>query len=199
MSEQDLAPRLRRLPRQIVVGLDVPVGANFRSRLLGLACLDSHEVGPGLLLPRCFSVHTFGMRFPLDLYFLDSRYVAIEIRREVGPGRFATNRNAAAVLEIPSGSGPGTAPLSGAVTDLVGEDRQGADAGLQSGREAQQGRIARVADAALQAADVRWVHVREVGERFLAQARFFSKPLDRGSESRVLGRARLSPAARGHR
>lgn len=181
MSEQDLAPRLRRLPRQIVVGLDVPVAANFRSRLLGLACLDSHEVGPGLLIPRCSGVHTFGMRFPLDLCFLDPRYVAIEVRREVRPRRFASNRNAAAVLEIPTGSGPDTAPLSGAVADLVGEDRQGADAGLQGGREAQQGRVAGVAYAALQAADVRRVHVREIGERFLAQARLFSKPLDRGS------------------
>jgi uncharacterized membrane protein (UPF0127 family) len=70
------------------------------------------------------------MRFPLDVFFLDPGNAVIEIRREVLPRRFASNRNAAAVLEIPSGSGPGTPPLSGAVADLVGEDRQEADAGL---------------------------------------------------------------------
>jgi hypothetical protein len=155
MTKHPPARRLRRLPRVAASGFDVPAASDVRSRLLGLACLDLDEAGAGLLIPRCSSVHTFGMRFSLDLYFLDARYVAIEVRRKVRPRRFASNRNAAAVLEVPSGADPGAAPLLGPVADLVGEDRQGADAGLQRGREAQQGRIARVADAALQAADVR--------------------------------------------
>jgi uncharacterized protein len=106
------------------------VAADLRSRLLGLAFLDLDEAGPGLLIPRCSSAHTFGMRFPLDLFFLDREAAVIELRRGVVPRRVANRLGAAAVLEIPSGPGPGMARLSGPVADLVSEERQGTDAGM---------------------------------------------------------------------
>jgi hypothetical protein len=77
----------------------------FRERLLGLAWRDRSEAGPGLLIPRCASVHTFGMRFALDLFFLDSAGRVICVRRGVPPRRVVWCRGAAAVLEIPAGEG----------------------------------------------------------------------------------------------
>jgi uncharacterized membrane protein (UPF0127 family) len=50
-----------------------PVAKDFRTRLRGLSFRDRTVAGQGLLIPRCASVHTFGMRFELDLYFLDAR------------------------------------------------------------------------------------------------------------------------------
>jgi trehalose synthase len=99
------APRLHDLPLATVLGRVVPVAASFRSRLLGLARLDRDEAGPGLLIPRCSSVHTFGMRFPLDLVFLDRDCRPCSIRREVPPRRFAWDRRAHAVLELACGGG----------------------------------------------------------------------------------------------
>jgi uncharacterized membrane protein (UPF0127 family) len=93
--------RFSRLPREIVLGREVPVAATTRTRLLGLAWLDGGEVGPGLLIPRCASVHTFGMRFPLDLVFLDRDGRPLSVRRAVPPRRFASHRGANAVLELP--------------------------------------------------------------------------------------------------
>jgi uncharacterized membrane protein (UPF0127 family) len=72
------------------------------SRLLGLALLERDAAGPGLLLPSCRSVHTFGMRFALDLVFLDAELEPVSVRRAVHPGRFATDRRARAVLELPA-------------------------------------------------------------------------------------------------
>ena len=66
---------------------------------------DRDEAGPGLLIPRCSSVHTFGMRFPLDLYFLDERGAVLAVRRQTPPRRVAFCRGAGAVLEISSGEG----------------------------------------------------------------------------------------------
>src|SRR5829696_6448009 len=83
----------------------VPVAKDFRTRLRGLSRRQRSEAGPGLLIPRCSSVHTFGMRFPLDLYFLDARGRVISVRRGVPPRRFAWHRGAGAVLEIPSPEG----------------------------------------------------------------------------------------------
>lgn len=82
-----------------------PVATGFRTRLLGLAWRDRADAGPGLLIPRCASVHTFGMRFPLDLFFLDRAGRVIAVRRRVPPRRVVWQRGAAAILEIPSPEG----------------------------------------------------------------------------------------------
>jgi len=79
-----------------------PVAKDFRTRLLGLSWRDRVDAGPGLLIPRCSSVHTFGMRFPLDVFFLDAEGRVISVRRRVPPRRVVWQRGAAAILEIPS-------------------------------------------------------------------------------------------------
>jgi uncharacterized membrane protein (UPF0127 family) len=84
---------------------DVPAATGFRSRLRGLAWRDRSEAGPGLLIPRCSSVHTFGMRFDLDVYFLDRDGRVLSVRRRVPPRRVLWHRGACAVLEIPAGEG----------------------------------------------------------------------------------------------
>jgi uncharacterized protein len=105
MSSMTIAPRLRRLTRVRVLGREVPVAHDLRARLLGLALLDREEAGAGLLIPRCASVHTFGMRFPLDLFFLDARNGLVSLHLDVPPCRFVSHRAAAAVLEAPSRRG----------------------------------------------------------------------------------------------
>lgn len=103
-SQTDIAPRrFRREPRAEVRGRRVPVALSRRARLLGLALLNRRAAGVGLLLPGCRSVHTFGMRFPLDLVFLDLELHQISVRRGVPPGRIAFERRAQAVLELPAG------------------------------------------------------------------------------------------------
>lgn len=74
-----------------------------RARLLGLAWLDGLPAGTALLIPRCRSVHTFGMRFALDVVFLDRDGNALRVARGVPPGRFRSCRQAASVLEAPAG------------------------------------------------------------------------------------------------
>ncbi|HET9184613.1 MAG TPA: DUF192 domain-containing protein [Solirubrobacterales bacterium] len=97
--------RLRQLPRQRVLGREVPVASGRRARLLGLSGLRREDAPDGLLIPRCRSVHTFGMRFALDLVFLDGRGRPLAVRRSVPPRRLAWHRGAAAVLELPAVAG----------------------------------------------------------------------------------------------
>jgi uncharacterized protein len=93
--------RFRRLPTAEVASRRVPVAVTLLSRLLGLALLSPGRAGAGLLIPRCRSVHTFGMRFPLDLVFLDRGRSPIAVARSVPANRIVTERGAAAVLELP--------------------------------------------------------------------------------------------------
>jgi hypothetical protein len=59
--------------------------------------------GPALLIPRCRSVHTFGMRFALDLVWLDRAGRVVAVDEGVPPNRVRTRREAAGVLEVPAG------------------------------------------------------------------------------------------------
>src|SRR5262245_20965173 len=88
-----------------VLGRDVPIATSFRCRLLGLAWLDRAGAGAGLLIPRCSCVHTFGMRFDLDLYFFDAGGAVVAVRRSLSPRRIAFCGKAAAVLEVPAVQG----------------------------------------------------------------------------------------------
>jgi uncharacterized membrane protein (UPF0127 family) len=103
MSGDVPARRLRRLPRAVVHGREVRIAVSPPARLLGLAGLRPDQAGGGLLIPRCLSVHTFGLRFRLDVLFLGRSGAVIEERRDVPPGRVLCCRRAAAVLEAPAG------------------------------------------------------------------------------------------------
>ena len=81
------------------------MAGDLRARLLGLAFLDREEAGAGLLIPRCSSVHTFGMRFALDVYFLDGRSALLAVRRQIPARRVVSYRGASAVLEMSAAEG----------------------------------------------------------------------------------------------
>ena len=97
-----LPPRLRRLPRVELLGLDVRRADGPRARLLGLAGLRQLPPGVGLLLPHTRSIHTFGMRFALDLIWLDRDGDVVRVDRHVPPRRLRTCPAAHAVIELAS-------------------------------------------------------------------------------------------------
>jgi uncharacterized membrane protein (UPF0127 family) len=99
-----LPRRLHPLPRFAVTGNAVIHEANtLASRFLGLAWLRRMPSGHALLIPDCRSVHTFGMRFAIDVAFLDERGRPIRIERAVPRRRVFVCRGAFAVLEAPAG------------------------------------------------------------------------------------------------
>ena len=113
MRHSSSSSRFTGAPTVAIGGVEVPVAVGARARLLGLAGLALEEAGAGLLIPRCSSVHTFGMRFALDLVFLDSRRRPLATRRALPPRRFAALRGAAAVLELPASAGSGNFAAAG--------------------------------------------------------------------------------------
>jgi uncharacterized protein len=78
--------------------VEIVVARSPLARLLGLA-LRRRPPGHALLLPRCRSVHTFGMRFPLDLIWLDRAGRVVRVDEAVPPWRVRSCRGADAVLE----------------------------------------------------------------------------------------------------
>jgi uncharacterized membrane protein (UPF0127 family) len=80
------------------------VAERYRERLLGLAGLRRLPAGAALLIPGCRSIHTFGMRFRLDVLFVEIRPRSLEIvelHHAVAPRRvLRASRGGVGALEL---------------------------------------------------------------------------------------------------
>jgi uncharacterized protein len=89
-------------PRGRVWTVEVP--ATRRERMRGLRERGFLPPDHAMLFPRCRSVHTFRMRFPVTVVFVDARWQVVAVRR-MRPGRLAWPRlRARSVLECPDGT-----------------------------------------------------------------------------------------------
>ena len=59
--------------------------------------------GEGILLRPAGSVHTFFMRFPIDVVFLDRDLTVVGVKAELRPWRTAGRKGAKAALELAAG------------------------------------------------------------------------------------------------
>src|SRR5260370_12682545 len=90
--------------RQTVLGASIEVadhGATRRKGLLGRSGLAS---GEGIWIVPCESVHTFGMKFSIDLVYLDRNKKVKKVRSGVAPWRLSACLSAHSVLEFASGT-----------------------------------------------------------------------------------------------
>lgn len=91
------------------MSMRIHIARSFLQRargLLGRAPLAADEA---LLIRPCSSIHTFGMRFAIDVVFIDARGCVLAVHEALGPWRVAHCRGASAVLEM----APGTAHREG--------------------------------------------------------------------------------------
>jgi uncharacterized protein len=94
--------RLARSDGRVVVEQCL-VAARPLRRMRGLLGRRSFPGGEGILLRPAASIHTFFMRFPIDVVFLDRELVVVGIAHELRPWRTAGKRGAHSALELPSG------------------------------------------------------------------------------------------------
>lgn len=105
-------PRLVGLPHVVLgSGEVVHVAGTFRSRLRGLLGTDELPPHHALLLTRTRSVHTLGMRMPLDLVWVAPDGGVARLDEGIEPGQHRRCPHAGAVLEVAAGSGPRFATL----------------------------------------------------------------------------------------
>src|ERR687897_3828020 len=97
--------RLDALPgRDLPGGLRVAEAHTRAARLKGLAKLDAMPASTALHIPKCRSVHTFTMRFPLDLIWLGKDGRAVRIDRAVPPKQMKRCLRARSVVEANAGA-----------------------------------------------------------------------------------------------
>jgi uncharacterized protein len=74
------------------------------SRLRGLLGRDGLAEDEGLLITPASGIHTWFMRFAIDLVFLESDLTVLGMRERLGPWRMTGWRRARSVLELPAGT-----------------------------------------------------------------------------------------------
>ena len=84
-------------------GIKVRIADSYVSRLRGLLGSKRLDDTEGLLLKRCSSVHTIGMRYPLDLVFMDQYGKVLKCREGLKPFRAASAKGAYYTLELNEG------------------------------------------------------------------------------------------------
>lgn len=77
----------------------IRVASNFMERARGLLFCKPLPRGHVLYFPNCRAVHTFGMRYPLTVIFLDERTHVLRVLQKVMPNRIVACLRARAVCE----------------------------------------------------------------------------------------------------
>jgi hypothetical protein len=83
--------------------LQVKIAKNLLTRARGLLFAPPLAQDEALLIAPCSSIHTFAMRYPIDVIFLDRRARVVRVFPQVPPGRLRFGWGAAAVLELRAG------------------------------------------------------------------------------------------------
>jgi uncharacterized membrane protein (UPF0127 family) len=93
--------------RTTYLATDLMIARTHWTRLRGLMATDGSRFrrGQGLWISPSHGVHTFAMRFPIDVVYLDRDRTVIHVEEELKPWRMAAVRiKAASVLELPIGA-----------------------------------------------------------------------------------------------
>lgn len=94
---------VRNETRNTVLAELADVADSSAKRRKGLLGRNSLPVGRGLWIIPCESVHTWGMRFPIDVLYLDRKKRIQKLRSVMTPWRLSFCLSAHSVLELPAG------------------------------------------------------------------------------------------------
>jgi uncharacterized protein len=91
------------LTRGTILATSLEVADTGPKRNKGLLGRKGLAEGEGLWISPCESVHTFFMRFAIDLVYLDRANTVRKVRASVPPWRLSACLTAHSILELPSG------------------------------------------------------------------------------------------------
>jgi len=79
--------------------MELVLATTIWMRLTGLLRKDRCTNGEMLMLAPCKSIHTFGLRCPVDVAFLDDEGKVVASERNIPPAKIRSHPKAEAVLE----------------------------------------------------------------------------------------------------
>ena len=92
------------LTRNTDLASNVVLAKGFFKRMKGLLLKKGMMKGEALLIAPCKGVHTIGMRFSIDVVFLNKNNEVIALRKSLRPNQLTPIYiNSLTVLELPAG------------------------------------------------------------------------------------------------
>lgn len=102
--KSDTRLHVSNLTRGTVLADRLEVADSGPKRNKGLLGRKGLAAGEGLWIVPCESVHTFFMKFPIDLVYLDRKNVVKKVRESVPPWRLSACLSAHSIIELPAGA-----------------------------------------------------------------------------------------------
>src|SRR5580698_11500746 len=96
--------RVTNVTRGTVLATALEVADSGPKRNKGLLGRTGLADGEGLWIVPCESVHTFFMKFPIDLVYLGKDRKVRKVRHAVKPWRLSACLSAHSILELPAGA-----------------------------------------------------------------------------------------------
>jgi uncharacterized membrane protein (UPF0127 family) len=128
---RDVRLRVLNLTRNTELASCMEVADSAAKRNKGLLGRESLSPGEGLWIIPCEAVHTFWMRFPIDLVYLDGKNRIRKLTGEVPPWRLSGCLWARSVLELPAGTIRGTQTQPGDTLEFSDVSLTGESPGAQ--------------------------------------------------------------------
>ena len=100
----DSCLRVYNLTRNTVLATCMEVADSAAKRNKGLLGRERLAPGEGLWIRPCEAVHTFWMRFPIDLVYLDRKNRIRKLVNALPPWRLSACLLAHSILELPAGT-----------------------------------------------------------------------------------------------
>jgi uncharacterized membrane protein (UPF0127 family) len=105
--------RIRNVTRNVQLADAADIADTSAKRRTGLLKHASLRTGEGLWIAPTEAVHTIGMKFSIDVLFLNKKRKVLKIRAGMGRWRMALCMRAHSVLELPSGACAATGTVAG--------------------------------------------------------------------------------------
>jgi hypothetical protein len=117
----DIRLQVSNVTRHTVLATCAELADSSESRRKGLLGRKLLGRGEGLWILPCESVHTFGMRFPIDLVYMDRKHRVRKVRSDVPPWRVSACFSADSVLELAAGTIRETLTAPGDTLEFVSD------------------------------------------------------------------------------
>lgn len=106
--------------KNTVLASEVIIADSLLKRMKGLLGRKEFKEGQAIILAPCNGIHTFFMRFPIDVLFVDRENMIIALRQAIKPFRLsAFYRQAKFVIELAAGSLIASGSTKGDILELI--------------------------------------------------------------------------------
>lgn len=90
--------------KNTIISEDVAVAHTLLTRTKGLLGRNQMRQGEALVITACNSIHTFFMRFPIDVLFVDKKDTIVLSAPGIRPFRLKAALTSSYVIELPTGT-----------------------------------------------------------------------------------------------